>query len=69
MIGEKIDFQPRREHAVARAASSGESLASPARADVVEIRKAPHGAGAWDPYEVWLTRVKRPRDARDRDAK
>lgn len=25
---------------------------------------APSIAAAWDPYEVWLTRVKRPRDLR-----
>jgi hypothetical protein len=25
---------------------------------------APSIAAAWDPYEVWLTRVKRPRDQR-----
>jgi hypothetical protein len=28
------------------------------------VLAVPSIAAAWDPYEVWLTRVKRPRDLR-----
>ncbi len=65
MIGRKFDFRSWRDDAMTQAASSVASHASSASGGIVEFRKAPAPANAWDPYEVWLTRVKRPRDARD----
>lgn len=41
-----------------RAQASGGSAAAP--------EKAPAASPAWDPYEVWLTRVKQPRDESER---
>jgi len=66
MIGGKMETQPWRESAMARNASPGE-LQSGARKipTVISFTKAPIEAAAWDPYEVWLTRVKQPRDARN----
>jgi hypothetical protein len=32
---------------------------------VISFTKVPIEEAAWDPYEVWLTRVKQPRDARN----
>lgn len=28
------------------------------------VRRDPSATGAWDPYDIWLTRVKQPRDRR-----
>ena len=67
MIGGKLERRPWLENAMARNASAGEPQAESRRvAKIVEFRKTPIEATAWDPYEVWLTRVKQPRDARDR---
>jgi hypothetical protein len=67
MIGGKQQSQPWRENAMARNASSGESQTGSYKIPtVISFKKAPIEAAAWDPYEVWLTRVKQPRDARDR---
>jgi len=67
MIGGKQQSQPWRENAMARNASSGESPTGSYKIPtVIAFKKAPIEAAAWDPYEVWLTRVKQPRDARDR---
>jgi hypothetical protein len=67
MIGEKMESNPWRKNAMARTRSSGE-LQPESRSvpKIVEFRKTPIEATAWDPYEVWLTRVKQPRDARDK---
>jgi hypothetical protein len=65
MIVRKLDAQLWREYAMARTGSSSESRSGPATAPVVELQEAPIESSAWDPYEVWLTRVKQPRDARD----
>lgn len=32
----------------------------------VGSKKAPAASPGWDPYEVWLTRVKQPRDKSER---
>ena len=37
-----------------RAASTGSTAAT--------LKTTPSTTAAWDPYEVWLTRVKQPRD-------
>ena len=67
MIGGKQQSQPWRENAMARNASPGESQTGSYKIPtVISFTKAPIEAAAWDPYEVWLTRVKQPRDARDR---
>jgi len=51
---------------MARDASPSESQSGPRKIPtVIAFAKAPIEAAAWDPYEVWLTRVKQPRDARD----
>ena len=66
MIGGKMESQPWRENAMARNASPGESQSGSRRIPtVISFTKAPIEAAAWDPYEVWLTRVKQPRDARN----
>ena len=64
MIGDKAQTLPWRENAMARAMSPAETRSTSASAPVVEFRKASLENAAWDPYEVWLTRVKQPRDAR-----
>lgn len=65
MIGNNRDTMSWRDHAMARAATSAENHTGSMSTPVVEIRKAPLETSAWDPYEVWLTRVKQPRDARE----
>jgi hypothetical protein len=66
MIGVKNESQPWRANALARNASSSESPSGSHKIPtVISFTKAPIEAAAWDPYEVWLTRVKQPRDARN----
>ena len=61
-----MESQPWRENAMARNASPTESQTGSRRIPtVISFTKAPIEAAAWDPYEVWLTRVKQPRDARN----
>jgi hypothetical protein len=64
MIGTKLESQPWRDSAMARAASSEDSRSGSGTPTVVGFKQAPVESAAWDPYEVWLTRVKQPRDAR-----
>ena len=64
MIGTKVESQSWRENAMGRAASSGDSRRRSAATPTTEFKKAVLEPSAWDPYEVWLTRVKQPRDAR-----
>jgi len=33
----------------------------------IGLQASAAGPGAWDPYEVWLTRVKQPREAIERE--
>ena len=67
MIGVKNESQPWHEKAAVRSASLSESQSGQRKMPkVVSFARAPIEASAWDPYEVWLTRVKQPRDARDR---
>ena len=66
MIGVKNESQPWRANALARNASSSESQTGSYKIPtVISFTKAPIEAAAWDPYEVWLSRVKQPRDARN----
>jgi hypothetical protein len=66
MIGVENESQPWHEKAMARNASPGESQSGQRRIPtVLSFTRAPIEAAAWDPYEVWLTRVKQPRDARN----
>lgn len=64
MIGNKAETMSWRENAMARGMASAESRGGSASSPVVEFRKVTLETAAWDPYEVWLTRVKQPRDAR-----
>lgn len=63
MISRNMDSPSWRDFATARAVSSTESHAGSVSAKVADFRKEPLEPAAWDPYEVWLTRVKQPRDA------
>ena len=63
MINTKIESPSWRAFATARAVSSTESHAGPVSVKVADFRNEPLEPAAWDPYEVWLTRVKQPRDA------
>jgi hypothetical protein len=69
MFGTKLDGQSWRDFAATRSASSEESRSGAKRPAVVSFSRAPVESSAWDPYEVWLTRVKQPRDARERSTK
>ena len=65
MIGGKNESQPWHEKAMVRSASLSESQSGRRKVPtVVSFTRAPIETSAWDPYEVWLTRVKQPRDAR-----
>jgi hypothetical protein len=64
MIGNNAETMSWRDSAMTRATSSAETRSASAPGPVVEFRKASLETAAWDPYEVWLTRVKQPRDAR-----
>jgi hypothetical protein len=47
--------------------SSPESRAKAPGGRFVALQKVPpESSVAWDPYEVWLTRVKQPRDRSER---
>ena len=66
MIGVKTESQPWHEKAMARSASLSESQSGQRKVPtVISFTRAPIETSAWDPYEVWLTRVKQPRDARN----
>lgn len=59
-MNRKFDLAASREDARAKVADRSKSGAVESAASL-----APHdlsATGAWDPYEVWLTRVKQPRD-------
>ncbi len=56
-----------------RPAAMGDGLSPDSRAKstggaVVPLTRLPAASPAWDPYEVWLTRVKQPRDKSKRDS-
>jgi hypothetical protein len=53
-------FGASREDAQAKVADRSKSGAVMSAASAVH--RDPPSIGAWDPYEVWLTRVKQPRD-------
>ena len=66
MIGGKMQSQPWRDNAMVRNASSSEPQSGSRKIPtVISFTKTPIEEAAWDPYEVWLTRVKQPRDARN----
>jgi hypothetical protein len=54
-------FGASREDAQAKVADRSKSGAVMSAASAA-VRRDPSSTGAWDPYEVWLTRVKQPRD-------
>jgi hypothetical protein len=62
MMNRKFDLAASREDAQAKVAGRAKSRAVESAASTV--RRDPSATGAWDPYEVWLTRVKQPRDRR-----
>ena len=55
-----LDAQVLREGSMTLVGSSQRAVSSPGTA--VTPRKAASVKAAWDPYEVWLTRIKQPRD-------
>jgi hypothetical protein len=61
-MNRKFEVGASREDAQAKVASRGNSGGVESAASTV--RRDPSATGAWDPYEVWLTRVKQPRDKR-----
>jgi len=61
-MNRKFGFGALREDAQAKVASRAQSGAVESAAS--SVRRDPSATGAWDPYEVWLTRVKQPRDRR-----
>jgi hypothetical protein len=63
MINTKMESPSWRDFATARKVSSVESGPGSSNAPAAESRPERLEAVAWDPYEVWLTRVKQPRDA------
>jgi hypothetical protein len=65
MIGVKNESQPWHEKATVRKVSLSDPQSGQRKAPtVISFTRAPIETSAWDPYEVWLTRVKQPRDAR-----
>jgi hypothetical protein len=62
MIGTKSESLSWRDGAMAREVSSAETRGGAPGPAAVDFKKAPLESAAWDPYEVWLTRVKQPRD-------
>lgn len=61
-MNRKSDLAASREDAQAKVAGRGRSGAVESAA--ATVRRDPAATGAWDPYEIWLTRVKQPRDRR-----
>jgi len=66
MINSKLESSSWRDFATARKVSSAETVVGSSSAPSGEFRKIAIEPAAWDPYEVWLTRVKQPRDARQK---
>lgn len=66
MIGTKSESLSWRDRAMTMDLSSSESRDETPNAAVLDFKPSPVESSAWDPYEVWLTRVKQPRDARNR---
>jgi hypothetical protein len=46
--------------------AGGDAASNPSSADDGRLLPVATCAAAWDPYDVWLKRVKQPRDARVR---
>jgi hypothetical protein len=61
-MNRKFDLAASREDAAAKVAGRAKSGAVESAA--ATVRRDPSATGAWDPYEIWLTRVKQPRDRR-----
>ena len=61
-MNRKFDLAALREDAQAKVASRANSGGVESAA--ATVRRDPSATGAWDPYEIWLTRVKQPRDRR-----
>lgn len=62
-----LDFQAWRPAAM-RDGPSPDSRAKSTGGTVVALAKLPAASPGWDPYEVWLTRVKQPREKTKRDS-
>ena len=62
MMNRKFDLAASREDAQAKVA--GRAKSGGVESAAASVRRDPSATGAWDPYEVWLTRVKQPRDKR-----
>jgi hypothetical protein len=58
----KFDLGASGDDAQAKVASRAKSGGVESAA--ASVRRDPSATGAWDPYEIWLTRVKQPRDRR-----
>ncbi len=61
-MNRKSDLGASREDARAKVVNRAQSGAVESAPSTV--RRDPSATGSWDPYEVWLTRVKQPRDRR-----
>jgi hypothetical protein len=61
-MNRKFDLAASRNDAGTKVVSRPKSGAVESAA--ATVRRDPSATGAWDPYEVWLTRVKQPRDRR-----
>ena len=61
-MNRKFDLAASREDAQAKVA--GRTNSGAVESAAATVRRDPSATGAWDPYEVWLTRVKQPRDRR-----
>ena len=62
MMNRKFDLAASREDAQAKVA--GRAKSGGVESAAASVRRDPSATGAWDPYEIWLTRVKQPRDRR-----
>ena len=61
-MNRKFDLGLSRDDAQAKVASR--TKAGGVESAASTVRRDPSATGAWDPYEIWLTRVKQPRDRR-----
>ena len=61
-MNRKFDLAASREDAQGKVASRAKSGGVESAAS--SVRRDPSATGSWDPYEIWLTRVKQPRDRR-----
>jgi hypothetical protein len=60
-MNRKFDLAASRD---AQAKVAGRAKSGAVESAASTVQRDPSATGAWDPYEVWLTRVKQPRDRR-----